>query len=128
VNGAGYELFSSAGFALDQHSGIGRCHDLDLPQHALQRHTSPHDLLEVQFAAKLLFETHPLFAKTVFQFSQFPVDDIFLNRNRNVARSLRQEINFVLGVGRVLALADCQEAQDLVPAREGQDADILEAD
>jgi hypothetical protein len=36
MDGAGNELFACAGFPLQEHSGIGGCHDLHLPRHFLE--------------------------------------------------------------------------------------------
>jgi hypothetical protein len=55
VDCPGDQLFSGSRLTEDQYAGIGRRHNLDVPEGSLERRASAHDACEDLFSAVLLF-------------------------------------------------------------------------
>ncbi|MCG3159192.1 MAG: hypothetical protein JMDDDDMK_00178 [Acidobacteria bacterium] len=97
MNGARDQLFARAGFAANQHGGIGRRDGFDLFEDTLQRRASADDLLEVQDGLDFLFEVKFLFVEFVFERFDFVVGERVFDGDGDLAGDLHKQ--FAIGLG-----------------------------
>ena len=95
VDGAREQFLAGAGFAVDQHGGIGGRHGLHLLQNGLQRAALADDLLEAVVGADLVFEVDLLLREPRVQFLDALVGERVLERDRHLARRLGEELQVV---------------------------------
>ena len=91
MHGARDQFLAGAGFAVDQHGGIGGRHGLHLLQHAAQRLALADDLFELQLAADFVFEIQLLLRELVLQVGDFAERQRVFDGDRHLARDLRRE-------------------------------------
>ena len=82
------QFLAGAGFAVDQHRGIGGRDGLHLLQHAAQRLALADDLFELQLAADFVFEVQLLLRELVLQVGNFAERQRVFDGDRHLARDL----------------------------------------
>ena len=113
VDGARQQFLAGAGFAVDQHRGIGGRDGLHLLQNGLQRAALADDLLEAVVGADFVFEVDLLFRQARVQLLDALVGKRVFERDGHLAGRLREELQVPGGEEVLLARAQVERAQRL---------------
>lgn len=96
VDNASNQFFAGPGFTVDEDGGIRDGNGLHLEQDATQGRTLAHDLLEIGLIANVILDIEALLGKLLSGFTDLLIGQRILQRDANLSRNLREEINFVL--------------------------------
>ena len=91
VYGARQQFLAGAGFAVDQHGGIGGRHGLQLLEGGFQRAALADDLLEAVVGADLVFEVDLLLLEALIQLFDALVGERVVERDGHLAGHLGEE-------------------------------------
>ena len=91
VDGARHQFLAGAGFAVDQHGGIGGRHGLHLLEHGLQRAALADDFLEAVVGADLVFQVDLFLRQAGVELFDALVGEGVIERDGHLAGHLREE-------------------------------------
>ena len=100
---------------------------LDLVQDPAQRGALPDDVLEVMSGADLLFEVDLLLRELVLEGCDLAIRQRVLDRHGHLVGDPCQEFQVVGTEGHLRPSGEAQDAEDVIPAHERQDAHGLDA-
>ncbi len=127
MKGAGNQFLARAGFAMNEHGGLGRSDRLDILQDAPQGDALSDNFLEIVVGPNLLFQVDLLFFQLLLEALYAVERQGILEGDRNLLGEALQKIEVRIVVGGLLLGPEDQDTQALPRGCQRQDANAVGA-